>query len=134
MLHGLSEMGVEVPELREWAELSSESTTSLVNAMPSFPVVQPVIIVEPAAAATGKIGVNGDIFPPRPPHIPLCLPAFPPKHTYTYTPCISPDDAEGRSSVSTRKRKVEENRLLESALIKLHQAAVRTEMEQAQPR
>lgn len=179
ILSALSEMGVEFAEMRQWKELSEPAP--FLHVMPPFPLKQPVISCEPVMIAAANsaagvgVGVGGTaaspasaasldakstpLFAPRPPHIPLCLPAFPPRRTYVQTadltsagrssssaaavassssstnvsgmaPSVTPAGVD--PSAATRKRRVRENRLLESALVTLHQAAAKAALEQAQ--
>lgn len=130
VLYGLSEMGVTFSEMREWQGVERE--ISFGHPPPAFPRVQEVVLVEPTPMPNGPAAITA---PTRPPHIPPCLPALPAKRTYAYTPemrGVSSDIGGSGGDVGVvRKRKVDENRKLEAALVKLHQAATKAALQMA---
>lgn len=119
-------MGIEWSEIRGWGQNSD--ALPFPHALPPLPLTQPIRMIEPVPITATTAGVPANVPPtvlaeanaiaPRPPHIPAHLPSLPAKRTYAYTCDVA---SEQPDAAETRKRRVEENRKLESALVKLHQ-------------
>ena len=136
MLYGLQEMGIDFAEMRQWKELAQQhEEIPFAHAIPTFPQVQEVVLIEPVvlpSTSTSSSTTHGATATfPRPPHIPSVLPAFPPRRTYAFTPEVKSHELSQSETTQSRKRKIEENRKLESALVTLHQAATKAALEMA---